>query len=83
MSIRHRTKGIRDRVKRKERHDERAKQEHDKLEHEFYDKIKVRHICKSPDTPQTYLIVEFNLTTPLSANQLLNIIQNQLGDIID
>lgn len=75
-------RGLQRRNDRKRRHNARAERESLAQREKFRDKIKVYHDTKKADQEGSFFIVEFNLSVPMSANDLLEVLMNRIGEII-
>lgn len=75
-------RGLQRRADRKRRHNARADRESAAMRQKYRDKIKVYHDTKKADQEGVFFIVEFNLSVPMSANDLLEVLMNRIGEII-
>ena len=75
-------RGLRRRHDRKRRHNARVDRESMALRQKFKDKINVYHDTDKADQESKFFIVEFNLSVPMSANDLLEVLMNRVGEII-
>jgi len=76
------SRGMGRRNDRKRRHNARADRESLAMRQKYRDKIKVYHDKKKADQEAKFFIVEFNLSVPMSANDLLEVLMNRMGEII-
>ena len=75
-------RGLQRRQDRKRRHNARADRESLAMRQKYRDKIKVYHDMKKADQEGSFFIVEFNLSVPMSANDLLEVLMNRVGEIV-
>ena len=75
-------RGLQRRHDRKRRHNIRADRERLQMEQKNLEKIKVYHDTKKADQEGTFFLVEFNLTVPMSANDLLEVLTSRISEII-
>ena len=75
-------RGLQRREDRKRRHNARADREALAMRDKFSEKIKVYHDTKKADQEGSFFIVEFNLSVPMSANDLLEVLMSRIGEII-